>query len=113
MADNSKSIKLTDENFQSEVIDSQELTLVDFWAPWCGPCRLIGPTIETLATRFAGQAKVGKLNVDESEKIASDYEIRSIPTLVFFKNGLVADRMVGIVTEQALAEKMNALIEKN
>lgn len=113
MAGNSKSIELTDDNFHSEVIDSEELTLVDFWAPWCGPCRLIGPTIETLADRFAGQAKVGKLNVDNSERIVNDYEIRSIPTLVFFKNGKVADRLVGVVTEQALAEKLNALLEKN
>jgi thioredoxin 1 len=103
-------LTLTDTNFQSEVIDSKVPVLVDFWAEWCGPCKMIGPVIEQLATDVGTQAKVGKVNVDEARDLAVKYNVRSIPLLLFFKNGEVKDQVVGAnVTKDQLKAKLLAL----
>ena len=104
------SLKLTDANFQSEVIDSTVPVLVDFWAEWCGPCKMIGPVIDQVAAELDGQAKVGKVNVDEARELAAKYNVRSIPLLLFFKNGEVKDQIVGAsVTKDQLKAKLQAL----
>jgi len=103
-------LNLTESNFQSEVIDSELPVLVDFWAEWCGPCKMIGPIIEELASEVSDQAKVGKLNVDEARDLAVKYNVRSIPLLLFFKNGEVKDQIVGAsVTKDQLKAKLLAL----
>ncbi len=104
------SLKLTDENFQSEVIDSTQPVLVDFWAEWCGPCKMIGPIIDQVGSELDGIAKVGKVNVDEARDLAVKYNVRSIPLLLFFKNGEVKDQIVGAsVTKDQLKAKLQAL----
>ena len=104
------SLKLTDANFQSEVIDSNVPVLVDFWAEWCGPCKMIGPVIDQVASELEGQAKVGKVNVDEARDLAVKYNVRSIPLLLFFKNGEVKDQVVGAsITKDQLKAKLQAL----
>ncbi|MEI6675985.1 MAG: thioredoxin [Verrucomicrobiota bacterium] len=104
------SLQLTDANFQSEVINSDLPVLVDFWAEWCGPCKMIGPVLDQVAIDLAGQAKVGKLNVDDSRDLAVKYNVRSIPLLLFFKNGEVKDQIVGAnVTKEQLKAKLLAL----
>ena len=103
-------LKLTDANFQSEVIDSDQPVLVDFWAEWCGPCKMIGPIIDQVAADLEGTAKVGKVNVDEARELAVKYNVRSIPLLLFFKNGEVKDQIVGAsVTKDQLKAKLQAL----
>lgn len=103
-------LNLTDANFQSEVIDSELPVLVDFWAEWCGPCKMIGPVIDQVATDLDGVAKVGKVNVDDARELAVKYNVRSIPLLLFFKNGEVKDQIVGAsVTKDQLKAKLQAL----
>lgn len=104
-------LTLNDANFQSEVIDSDLPVLVDFWAEWCGPCKMIGPIIDQVATELDGQAKVGKVNVDVARELAVKYNVRSIPLLLFFKNGEVKDQIVGAsVTKDQLKTKLLALV---
>ncbi|MEX1114626.1 MAG: thioredoxin [Akkermansiaceae bacterium] len=104
-------LNLTDANFQSEVIDSDQPVLVDFWAEWCGPCKMIGPIIDQVAADLEGQAKVGKVNVDDARELAVKYNVRSIPLLLFFKNGEVKDQIVGAsVTKDQLKAKLLALV---
>lgn len=101
---------LTEENFQSEVIDSDVPFLVDFWAEWCGPCKMIGPILDQLSGDVEGQAKIGKVNVDEARNLAVKYNVKSIPLLLFFKNGEVKDQIVGAnVTKDQLKAKLLAL----
>ncbi len=85
----------TDANFNSEVLKSSSLTMVDFWAEWCGPCKMLAPTIDALATEFDGKVKVFKMNVDENPNTPGQFHIRGIPTVIFFKNGQVVDQLVG------------------
>lgn len=110
MAQDPKYVILDSENFKTEVIESDVPVLVDFWAAWCGPCRMIAPAIEELAEEFHGVAKIAKLDVDAEPEIAGSLGIQSIPTLLFFRNGQVVDAAVGAVPKQALAEKLNAWI---
>lgn len=100
-------VTLTDQNFDAEVLKSDIPVLVDFWAPWCGPCRMVGPTIEKLAVEFAGKVKVGKLNVDENPIISQQYGIMSIPTMKAFKAGAQIDEVVGALPEAILRDKLN------
>ncbi|GIW93486.1 MAG: thioredoxin [Pirellulaceae bacterium] len=104
-----KAIEFTDANFSSEVLQSDVPVLVDFWAPWCGPCRQIAPTIEALAEENAGKVKVGKVNVDDNPQIAQQYGISSIPTLLFFKGGQVVQRFVGLQPKSRLQETIDSL----
>ena len=105
-------IVLTDQNFEEEVIKSNPVpVLVDFWAPWCGPCQMIGPMIKELAEEFDGKIKVGKLNVDENPETAGKYEIISIPCLKIFKKGEVADEIIGLQPKEAIVEKLNKVLD--
>ncbi|MGQ9463234.1 MAG: thioredoxin [Candidatus Fervidibacter sp.] len=97
-------------NFEEEVLKSEVPVMVDFWAPWCAPCLMIAPIVERLAERYEGQLKVVKLNVDENQEYAIRYRVMSIPTLLFFKDGQAVDRIIGAVGEQAIAQKIEALI---
>jgi len=100
--------EFTDANFQETAIDNQGVSVVDFWAEWCGPCRMIGPIIEELATEYDGKATIGKVNVDHNPNISMKYGVRSIPTILIMKGGEVVDKHVGVTTKQALTEKINA-----
>ncbi|HEX9639936.1 MAG TPA: thioredoxin [Candidatus Krumholzibacteria bacterium] len=100
---------VTESTFKAEVLDADNLVLVDFWAPWCGPCKLIGPVLDELATEYDGQIKIAKVNVDENQGLAGQYGIRSIPSLLFLKNGEVVDSVVGAVPKRALQQKIDAL----
>jgi thioredoxin 1 len=97
-----------DSNFKDEVLQSDVPVLVDFWAEWCGPCRMIGPMIEELSSEYEGKAKIGKMNVDENANTPGEYGIRSIPTLLIFKGGNLVDKVVGVVPKHDLASKINA-----
>ncbi len=110
MATNPGYVTLTDENFRKEVLESEKPVLVDFWAAWCGPCRVLGAVIEELATELNGAAKVGKLNVDENPAIAQQFGIRSIPTVLFFDKGQMVDSTIGVVPKDALRSKLEALV---
>ena len=99
----------TDANFEDEVLNSDQPVLVDFWATWCGPCRTIAPMIEKLAADYEGRAKIVKLDVDNNPQTAMKYGIRSIPSLLFFKDGRPVDQMVGVVPERVLADKLDTL----
>lgn len=101
-------LELTDSNFQSEVLDSSEPVLVDFWAPWCMPCRQISPMIDELASENAGSIKVGKVNIDDSPTIAQNFGVSSIPTLMVFRNGEVTERFVGAQPKARLQEAMDS-----
>ncbi len=103
----SSTASVTDSTFQKEVLDSELPVLVDFWAPWCGPCRMVGPLVDELATQYEGQVKVVKLNTDDSPGVANQYGIRSIPTLILFKQGQPIDRVVGAVPKTTLANTID------
>lgn len=101
-------VEITDNNFKEKVLDNSGVALVDFWAEWCGPCRLIGPVVEELSKEYDGKATIGKLNVDDNREIAAQYGIMSIPTLLFFKNGQIVDKQVGVVSKSDLKKKIEA-----
>ena len=102
-----KYIELTNDNFEATV--NEGISLVDFWAPWCGPCRMLAPVIDELAEDFDGKANICKVNTDEQQDLAVKYGVRSIPTIVFMKDGEVVDTLVGAQSKQALADKINSL----
>jgi len=100
--------EFTEANFQSEVLQSSEPVLVDFWAPWCGPCRMIAPVIEELASEYTGAVKVGKVNIDDNPGPAQAYNVMNIPTLLLFKNGDVVGRFVGVQPKAKLQQALDA-----
>lgn len=100
--------EVTDKNFDTEVLQQDGVTLVDFWAPWCGPCRIIAPVIDELAAEYEGKANIVKLNVDDNPQTAGRFGIQSIPTLLLFKEGQVVDSIIGLQTKAALAAKIDA-----
>ena len=102
--------EFTDSNFQSTALESDKLAVVDFWAEWCGPCRMVGPIIEELANDYEGKAIVGKVDVDSNQQVSMKYGVRSIPTILFIKNGEVVDKQVGATSKQVLAQKIEAHI---
>jgi thioredoxin 1 len=102
--------EFTDANFKETALDNGGLSVVDFWAEWCGPCRLVTPIIEDLAKDYDGKATIGKVNVDHNPEVSMKYGVRSIPTILFIKNGEVVDKQVGATTKAALAEKIDAHI---
>ena len=104
-----KTMELTDANFD-EIIKSDKPVLVDFWAEWCGPCKMIGPVVEELAGDYEGKAVVAKLNVDENPQVTARFGVRSIPTLLVFKNGQIVDKQVGAVPKSVLASKLQAQV---
>lgn len=99
-------IKFTEDNFEAEVLKSDLLTVVDFYADWCGPCKMMGPIVEQMAEDYDGIVKIGKLDVDEAQGAAARYQVMSIPTLIFFKNGEVMDKVIGAVSREVLKEKI-------
>jgi thioredoxin 1 len=103
-------IEFTDANFNEEVLQSGTPVLVDFWAPWCGPCRQIGPSVEALSTEYAGKVKIGKLNTDEQIDTAAKFGIRSIPTLLVFKGGEVVNQLVGALPKAKIAEQLDKVL---
>lgn len=104
-------VELTTAAWDKEVLQANGLVMVDFWAVWCGPCRMIAPTVEELSKEYAGKIKVGKLNTDENPDIASKYKIMGIPTIMFFKDGQKVDQIVGAVPKPQLKAKIDALLQ--
>lgn len=102
-------LTITQSNFKEEVLESTVPVLLDFWAPWCGPCRMIGPIVDEIADAKAGVAKIGKVNVDEEQELAGQFRVSSIPALLFLKNGQVVDQVVGAAPKAALLAKLEAI----
>jgi thioredoxin 1 len=105
----SPTITLDESNFEKEVTQSDQTVLVDFWAPWCGPCKMIAPLLDEIATEKAGSVKVAKVNVDDNQSLSVKYNVRAIPALLFFKNGQLRDQVVGMTTRKDLLGRLDAL----
>jgi len=105
-----KPITISDDNFESEVLKSEQPVLIDFWAAWCGPCKMIAPVVEELAGEYDGKVKIGKLDVDNNQQTAIKYGVRSIPTLLVFKNGEVKETIIGAVPKAQIAQKLDTVI---
>ncbi len=106
-------VNLTDQNFQQEVIDTKDMpVLVDFWAPWCGPCKIVSPIVEELSIEYAGKLKVGKMNVDDNLQTSGRYGIMSIPTLMFFKNGQTVKTVIGAQGKEALKRAVEEVLSQ-
>ncbi len=104
-------IEFTDANFDQEVLKSDVPVLVDFWAVWCGPCKMIAPIVEELAGEYQGKVKIGKLDVDNNPNVSTKYGIRSIPTLLIFRDGNIVDQIIGAVPKQAMSQKLDAQLQ--
>ena len=102
--------QFSDTNFDGEVVKSDKPVLVDFWAPWCGPCRMLGPLVDELSQEYNGKVKVGKLNTDENSEVATQFRISAIPTLLFFKGGKVVDQLVGVHPKAEIKKRIDALL---
>lgn len=105
-----KPITITDDNFETEVLNSSQPVLIDFWATWCGPCRMIAPIVEELANEYNGTVKIGKLDVDENQEISIRYGVRSIPTLLIFKDGKIKDTIIGAVPKSHIVQKLKSAL---
>ena len=105
-----KAIEITDANFE-QIIASDKPVLIDFWAEWCGPCKMIGPLVEELAAEYEGKAVIGKVDVDSNPAVSAKFSIRSIPTLLVFKGGEVVDKQIGAVSKSVLSQKLDAQVE--
>lgn len=105
----SKAVEITDNNFE-EIINSDQPVLVDFWAEWCGPCKMIAPVVEELASEYDGKAVIGKVDVDSNPEVSAKFGIRSIPTLLVFKNGEIVDKQIGAVPKNVLSQKLDAQV---
>ncbi len=103
-------LEITDANFEELVLKSDKPVVVDFWAEWCGPCRMIGPAIEEMHTEYEGKAVIGKVNVDENPGVSAQFGVRNIPTILFIKNGEIADKSVGAVPKNQLTGKLDAIL---
>jgi thioredoxin 1 len=106
----SEMIEINESNFENEVKKSEVPVMIDFWAAWCGPCRMIAPFVEEASSTYDGKLKVGKLDVDNNQRIASEYAIMSIPAVLFFKNGQVVDQVIGAVPKKALFDKIDKVL---
>ena len=107
MANSKNVLEATDSNFDSDILKSQELSIVDFWAEWCGPCRMLAPTIEAIADEYQGKVKVYKMNVDMNPSTPTNYQVRGIPTVILFRNGEVVDQLVGNQPKDAFVQAIN------
>jgi thioredoxin 1 len=105
-----KPVTITDDNFETEVLKSENPVLIDFWATWCGPCRIIAPIVEELASEYSGKAKIGKLDVDDNQQTAIKYGVRSIPTLLIFKGGELKETIIGAVPKGQIIQKLNSVV---
>jgi len=103
--------EFTDSNFQDTALANDSVAVVDFWAEWCGPCRMVTPIIDELAKEYDGKAIIGKVNVDHNPEVSTKYGVRSIPTILIIKNGEIVDKHVGVTTKQALSDKINAQLQ--
>ena len=103
-------LQLSDTSFETEVVKSEKPVLVDFWAPWCGPCRMLSPLVDELSKEYDGKIKVGKLNTDDNTQVATRYRISAIPTLLFFKSGKVVDQLVGVHPKPEIKKRLDALL---
>jgi len=106
MAENGSTVTVTDDNFATEIEGADGLAMVDFWAAWCGPCRMIAPIVEQIATEYEGKVKVGKLDVDANQRTSARFNVRSIPTILFFKDGKMIDQVVGALPKPMLERKI-------
>jgi thioredoxin 1 len=104
-------VEFTDANFKAEALESKTPVIVDLWAPWCGPCKMLGPIVEDIAKEYKGKLKVGKLNVDDSPQVASQYGVISIPTILFIKGGTIVDQHVGLLAKNHLKTKVDRFLE--
>jgi len=106
-------VQLTDANFSQEVLESDKPVLVDFWAPWCMPCRMVAPAVQEIAAEYAGRVKVGKLNTDENQMTAAQYQIMGIPSLLVYRDGKVVDRIVGVVPKEQIVQALDRHVAVN
>lgn len=105
-----KPVAITDDNFDNEVVKSDKPVLIDFWAAWCGPCKMIAPIVEELANEYEGKVKIGKLDVDDNQQTSIKFGVRSIPTLLLFKDGKLKDTIIGAVSKSHIVQKLNAVL---